>query len=71
LATRNTPCRDDGLDIVGEVATATVDIESDAVGQAELRGTVWTARAAGVAVSKGQRCRVLRCEGLTLWVQPE
>lgn len=42
------------------------------VGKAELRGTTWSARTAGaVALGRGQRCRVERVEGLTLWLRAE
>ncbi len=40
--------------------------------KAELRGVPWSARAAsGIALRKGQRCRVERVDGLTLWVRAE
>lgn len=42
------------------------------VGRAELRGTQWAARTSGAAtLAPGQRCRVERVEGLTLWLRPE
>jgi len=42
------------------------------VGKAEMRGTPWTARTnGGAALSPGQRCRVERVEGLTLWLRAE
>ena len=47
--------------LVGEVATPLDDIVPGAVGRAELRGTVWSARnESPLAVIKGQRCRVVR-----------
>jgi inner membrane protein len=58
-------------DIVGETGTAVEDIAANDVGKVELRGTSWSARADGTALAKGQRCRVARVEGLTLWVRPE
>ncbi len=58
--------------LVGEVATPSEDVPALAVGRAELRGSVWTVRNGGsLPVSKGQRCRVTRVEGLTLWIKPE
>ena len=42
------------------------------LGKAELRGTQWAARTSGSAtLPPGQRCRVERVEGLTLWVRAE
>jgi inner membrane protein len=59
-------------DMVGEVAVLSDDLAVGGTGKAELRGTVWTARnAATLPLSKGQRCRVARLEGLTLWVRAE
>lgn len=58
--------------LVGEVATPDADMAAEGVGRAELRGALWTARNAGlVTLRKGQRCRVQRLEGLTLWLRPE
>ena len=40
--------------------------------KAELRGVPWSARAAsGASLRAGQRCRVERVDGLTLWVRAE
>jgi membrane protein implicated in regulation of membrane protease activity len=58
-------------DMVGMEAIVTEDVPAGGVGKAEMRGTTWTARNAGeVALAKGQRCRVARVEGLTLWLRP-
>ncbi len=58
--------------IAGERATAIGEIPAGGEGRAELRGTTWTARnAADTAVAAGQRCRVERVDGLTLWIRPE
>jgi hypothetical protein len=58
--------------IVGEVATPLNDLAPGATGKAELRGTTWTARNSGHStLQKGQRGRVERVEGLTLWITPE
>jgi hypothetical protein len=56
----------------GEVATPLEDLAPGAVGKAELRGTSWTAQNAGDRLlARGQRCRVIRVEGLTLHVRAE
>ncbi len=62
-----------GVDnLVGETAVALEDIAPGGVGKAEMRGSAWTARsAAPAALVRGQRCRVERIEGLTLWLRPE
>ena len=58
--------------LVGEVATPLEDIAPGAVGRAELRGTVWTARnASPLAVIRGQRCTVVRVDRLMIFLQPE
>lgn len=58
--------------LVGEVATPDADMPAEGVGRAEMRGSMWTARNAGASViRKGQRCRVQRVEGLTLWLRAE
>lgn len=56
--------------LVGETALALEDLAVDDVGKAELRGAAWNARNVGeTSVSVGQRCTVVRVEGLTLWVR--
>src|SRR5688500_5943549 len=58
--------------LVGETAMPLEDIVPGAVGRAELRGTVWTARNAGaVAVLRGQRCTVTRVDRLMIFLEPE
>ena len=58
--------------LVGDVAVALDDIQPGAIGRAELRGTVWTARNhAKVALQKGQRCVVVSVERLTIFIEPE
>lgn len=58
--------------LVGEVATVSEDLPARAFGHAELRGSVWTVcNHDSKPVSKGQRCRVTRVDGLTLWVESE
>jgi membrane protein implicated in regulation of membrane protease activity len=58
--------------LVGQVATPLDDIVPGAVGRAELRGTVWSARnESPLAVIKGQRCKVVRVDGLMIFLVPE
>jgi membrane protein implicated in regulation of membrane protease activity len=58
--------------LVGETAIATEDIPSGAVGKAEMRGTVWSARNDGpTPLPKDTRCRVERVDGLMLWLRAE
>ena len=58
--------------LVGEQAVLLDDLPADGEAKAELRGTPWAARSAsGRAISKGQRCRVERVDGLTLWLRAE
>ena len=65
------PASDNVDSLVGEIAIAVGDIANGGVGQAELRGTVWSAHnQSSGAIAKGTRCRVVRVEGLTLWIQP-
>lgn len=55
--------------LVGEIALALEDIAVDAVGKAELRGSVWNARNVGdTPIARSQRCAVMRVDGLTLWI---
>lgn len=55
-----------------ESAVVTAEVAPGGVGRAELRGTQWAARTSGQAtLPPGQRCRVERVEGLTLWVRAE
>jgi membrane protein implicated in regulation of membrane protease activity len=56
----------------GEAAVVQEEIAPGGVGKAEMRGSSWSARTAGAAALKpGQRCRVERVEGLTLWLRAE
>lgn len=58
--------------LLGEEAVILEEVPGGGVGKAELRGTSWSARSAGGTVlGRGQRCRVERVEGLTLWVRAE
>jgi len=58
-------------EMTGEIAIPVDDIAPGQAGRVELRGTTWTARSESGAVSRGQRCRVVRVEGLTLWIRAE
>jgi inner membrane protein len=58
--------------LVGEQVVLLGEIPAGGEGKAELRGVPWTARvASGIALRAGQRCKVERVEGLTLWVRAE
>ncbi len=58
--------------LVGQEVLLLADVPEGGEGRAELRGVPWSARvASGTALAKGQRCRVERVEGLTLWVRAE
>jgi hypothetical protein len=58
--------------LVGEVATVIDAIQAGAIGKAELRGTSWNARNTGTKdLPRGQRCRVERVDGLTLFIRAE
>ncbi len=58
--------------LVGETAVVLEDVPPGSVGKAEMRGSSWNARTSGdAALTKGQRCRVERVEGLTLWIRRE
>jgi len=56
----------------GEVALLLDDIAAGETGKAELRGTAWSARNGDdKPLHKGQRAKVTRVEGLTLWLRAE
>ena len=58
--------------IVGETAVIVEEIPSNGIGKAEMRGTSWNARNIGEKpLARGERCRVERIEGLTLFVRGE
>ena len=58
--------------LVGETAAPLEDIAPRAVGRAELRGTVWTARnATDGPLLRGQRCVVVRVDRLMIILEPE
>lgn len=59
-------------ELTGEVAVPMGEIAVEAVGQAELRGTVWSARNVGKRpLLRGERCLVRRVDGLTIYLRPE
>ena len=58
--------------MVGETAIPAEEIGPGAVGRAELRGTVWSARNVGsTPLSRGQRCRVVRVDRLMIFIESE
>lgn len=58
--------------LVGQEVVLLGDLPAGGEGKAELRGVPWSARAAsGIPLRAGQRCRVERVDGLTLWVRAE
>jgi membrane protein implicated in regulation of membrane protease activity len=58
--------------MVGETAVIMENIPSNGIGKAEMRGTPWNARNIGEKpLARGERCRVERIEGLTLFVRGE
>lgn len=51
-------------------ATALEDLAPGGLGKVELRGSTWSGRnGSETPIAKGQRCRVERVDGLTLWVR--
>jgi membrane protein implicated in regulation of membrane protease activity len=64
--------KDDVDSLVGAVAVTAGPIGPGGHGQAELRGTTWSARNVGdAALTAGQRCRVVAVEGLMLDLRSE
>lgn len=58
--------------LVGEVAVVAEPIAPGALGRGELRGSVFSLRNAGAeSLAAGERCRVVRVDGLTLEVRKE
>jgi membrane protein implicated in regulation of membrane protease activity len=56
----------------GDTAILLEDLAPGEVGKAEMRGTSWSAQNADTQVlPRGLRCRVIRVEGLTLWVRAQ
>lgn len=58
--------------LVGETAIPLEDIGAGAVGRAELRGTVWSARNTdGAPLARGQRCTVASVDRLMISIKAE
>lgn len=58
--------------LVGEVAIPLEALPAGAIGRAELRGTTWAAKNVGsTGFHKGQRGKVTKVDGLTLWITTE
>jgi membrane protein implicated in regulation of membrane protease activity len=58
--------------LVGDIAVPLEDIPAGAVGRAELRGTVWSARNQdGAMLARGQRCKVVNVDRLMIFLKPE
>lgn len=73
IVMRKLKLRGDGHEvdaIVGQQATAMDEIAIGAIGQAELRGSTWSARNVGSSsITKGQRCAVEKVDGLQLHIR--
>jgi len=55
--------------LLGEIAIPLEDVAPGSTGKAELHGTAWTVLNNGDSLLvKGQRTRVVRVDGLTLWI---
>ncbi len=58
--------------LVGDIAVPLEDIPAGAVGRAELRGTVWSARNRdSTTLARGQRCKVVEVDRLMIFLKPE
>ena len=58
--------------IVGQSAIPLDDLPAYGFGKAELRGTTWSAHnVTHMKILRGQRCKVMKMKGLTLWIMPE
>lgn len=58
--------------LIGETAVVMEEIPSRGIGKAEMRGTSWSAHNIGEkSLARGQRCKVERVEGLTIYVRTE
>ena len=58
--------------IIGQLAIPLEDLPAYGFGKAELRGTIWSAHnATHTQILHGQRCKVMKMNGLTLWIIPE
>jgi hypothetical protein len=58
--------------LVGDTAVPLEDIPAGAVGRAELRGAVWSARNQDrMTIARGERCKVVGVDRLTIFLKPE
>jgi inner membrane protein len=58
--------------IIGRLAIPLDDLPAYGFGKADLRGTSWSAHnATHTKILRGQRCKVMKMNGLTLWLVPE
>jgi len=58
--------------MVGEIAIPLEYFPPNGTGKVELRGTSWTGKSlSSIGIPKGQRSRVERVDGLTLWIKAE
>jgi membrane protein implicated in regulation of membrane protease activity len=58
--------------LIGEIAVAVDAIAINSIGKAEMRGTSWNARNVGnKPLAPGERAKVERVEGLTIFVRSE
>ena len=58
--------------LVGDIALPLEDIPAGAVGRAELRGAVWSARNKdATTLVRGERCKVVEVDRLMLFLKPE
>jgi inner membrane protein len=58
--------------LVGDTAIPVDDILPGAVGRAELRGTLWSARNQDTStIARGQRCTVVDVDRLMIFLKPE
>ncbi len=72
LALTRAPSTDRVDTLVGETAVVLEDISINGVGKAEMRGTPWNTRnIGGSPLARGERCKVERIEGLTIFVRAE
>ena len=58
--------------MVGEMATVLEALAPQGLGKVEHRGSTWNARNAGTALlEKNTHAKIVRVDGLTLWIQAE
>ncbi len=58
--------------MIGDTAVPLEDIAPGAVGRAEMRGAVWSARNQGPSILlRGQRCRVVEVDRLMIFLKAE